>query len=94
MPLREFPKRIKCGDDWQAAMLLEKVAPAAHEGAGTVELRIVVGHDGGVMEVLPVSGPEELLEPAISAVKQWLFRPTTLNGRPIEVQSTVRLCFS
>lgn len=91
MPLREFPKHIRCGDDWQAAMLLEKVAPAAHEGAGVVELRIVVSHDGGVMQVQSVSGADELLALATSAVKEWRFRPTTLNGRPVEVESTVRV---
>ena len=91
MPLREFPKRIKCGDDWQADMLLERVAPAAHEGAGKVDLTIVVGHDGGVIEVRPMSGSEELIAPAINAVKQWRFRPTTLNGRPVEVQARVRV---
>lgn len=91
MPLHEFPKRIRCGDDWRAAMLLEKVAPATRKAAGTVELTIVVGHDGGVIEMQPVSGSEELTAAAVDAVKRWRFCPTTLNGRPVEVQSTVRV---
>jgi outer membrane biosynthesis protein TonB len=32
-----------------------------------------------------------LMAAALDAVKQWKYRPTRLNGRPVEVQSTVEL---
>ena len=43
------------------------------------------------MELRPLCGSEEFMARALDAVKQWRFRPTILNGRPVEVQTTVRL---
>jgi len=42
---------------------------------GTVVLRFVVEADGSVSDATVVSGPEELQEAAIDAVKQWRFEP-------------------
>ena len=73
-------------------MLIEKLDPAfPPQIAGTVRLSIVVGTGGDVLEVKPVAGPDSLLPAAVEAVRQWRYRPTRLNGRPVEVQSTVEL---
>jgi TonB family protein len=90
--LREFPTRIKIEPDVQATMLLEEAAPVyPSQASGTVRLTIIVGNDGNVLEVRPISGPDDLVAEATEAVKRWKYRPTTLNGRPVEVQSTVEL---
>ena len=36
----------------------------------------------------------ELVKAAVAAVKQWLYKPTLLNGEPIEVVTTIRVNFS
>lgn len=84
MTPRPFPERIKGDAEWQKAMLL-------NGGDTIVQLTIVVGHDGGVMEVLSVRGPEQLTARAVEEVRQWKFRPTLLNGRPVEVQTEIAL---
>jgi outer membrane biosynthesis protein TonB len=90
--VREFPKRIRVDALTQAAMLIEKLDPAFPPSiAGKVRLSIVVGSGGDVLEVKPVAGPDTLFPAAVEAVRQWRYRPTRLNGRPVEVQSTVEL---
>jgi protein TonB len=34
------------------------------------------------------------MAPALSAVKEWRYRPTMLNGQPVEVDTTVQVVFS
>ena len=38
--------------------------------------------------------PPLLMASAISAVKEWKYRPTMLNGQPVEVDTTVQVVFS
>jgi hypothetical protein len=35
-----------------------------------------------------------LIEAAIDAVRQWKYRPTLLNGEPVEVITTVTVTFT
>jgi len=35
-----------------------------------------------------------LMASAMSAVKEWKYKPTTLNGQPVEVDTTVQVVFS
>jgi protein TonB len=60
---------------------------------GVVKLNVVIGRDGKVLDAQPVSGQPMLIEWAIDAVKQWEYRPTLLNGQPIEVLSQVEVNF-
>jgi protein TonB len=54
---------------------------------GTVELRAIIGRDGMVREVQVLSGNAFLILAARQAVLQWRFRPTLLNGQPVEVDT-------
>jgi TonB family protein len=60
---------------------------------GTVKVHAVVGTDGTVQSVDPVSGPEPLMDAARTAVREWRFAPTKLDGRPVDVQDDVTLFF-
>jgi TonB family protein len=60
---------------------------------GTVKLHAVVGMDGTVRSVDPVSGPEPLMEAATNAIREWRFAPTKLDGRAVDVQDDVTLFF-
>jgi TonB family protein len=60
---------------------------------GTVLLDTVVGKDGRVLEVHPASGPPELANAAMDAVKNWRFSPFTLDGDAIEVETTIGVEF-
>ncbi len=88
------PQRIRVAASEQASKLQEKVLPdPPPAGAGVVNLAIVVGNDGVVIDSLPLAGPEPLIPTALDAVRRWRYRPTLLNGRPVEVQTTVEISF-
>jgi len=60
---------------------------------GTVKLHVVVGTNGEVESFRPVSGPEALARAAMIAVREWRYRPTLLNGKPIETQQDITFVF-
>lgn len=60
---------------------------------GPVKLQLLINEEGVVQQVTFMSGPTLLSEAAITAVKQWRYRPTILNGEPVPVQGTVIVSF-
>jgi protein TonB len=61
---------------------------------GSVVIAAVVGADGHIKSAKAVSGPPLLQNPAISAVKQWTYKPATLNGIPVESETRIELNFT
>jgi len=61
---------------------------------GTVLLDTVIGKDGSVETVSVTSGPEELRESALDAVRTWKYKPYLLNGDPVEVRTTIHVVYS
>jgi TonB family protein len=61
---------------------------------GTVSLQALIGKDGQVSELHVISGPAMLQQAAMDAVKQWVYRPYLLNGKPMEVLTTVNVIFT
>jgi protein TonB len=64
---------------------------------GTVILEAVITREGMIdparLRVLQSASP--LLTPAaIEAVKQWRYRPTLLNGQPVEILTTITINFT
>jgi TonB family protein len=61
---------------------------------GIVQLMVVVGSDGHVYNIrVRQSLGMGLDEKAIEAVKNWRFRPATLNGQPVSTQIAVQVDF-
>jgi TonB family protein len=60
---------------------------------GIVRLHAVIGADGKVESLEPVSGPPLLVGAAIIAVREWRYGPTLLDGRRIQIQEDIRLVF-
>ena len=81
-------------------MLISKVQPVYPTEAkeariqGVVILETLIGKDGRVMSVRVVSGHPLLQQSAVDAVSQWLYKPTLLNGQPVEVITTTTVNFS
>lgn len=94
------PVRIQVGGKVEEAKLIHMVQPVYPKDAkeagisGTVVVKGVIAKDGSMQQVEYVSGPEELKQAAIDAVKQWQYKPTTLAGKPIDVDTTISLVFS
>jgi TonB family protein len=60
---------------------------------GVVVLGAVIGRDGSVVKLRPISGPDALASAAIDAVKWWRFQPYLVNGRAVEVETTLAVEF-
>lgn len=94
------PARIRVGTVTAVSQLIRQVNPVRSEEArkkglqGTVSLHIVIDRDGSEVRVDPISGPQELTKESVEAVRRWLFKPTLLNGDPVEVDTTISMVFS
>lgn len=99
-PKPEALKRITLGGQVEAAKLINKVPPQYPEVAqsahvtGTVVLHAVISKSGDIEQLQLVSGPPLLAKAAMDAVTQWRYRPTVLNGQPVEVDTTINVVFS
>jgi periplasmic protein TonB len=60
---------------------------------GTVVLEAIISRTGSIENLRIVSGPAMLRQSALGAVAQWKYRPYTLNGQPVEVETTVNVVF-
>lgn len=61
---------------------------------GTVEVEALIGEDGKVRNARVIAGRDVLNDAALTAVRQWKFTPTRLNGEPVAVIMTVTVVFS
>ncbi len=92
-------ERIRVGGIVQAANLITKVEPHYPSGTearihGTVQFQVLIGVNGDVRYVQLVSGHPLLVPSAVEAVRQFVYRPTYLNGKAVEVVTTVDVNFS
>jgi periplasmic protein TonB len=79
----------------ERSLLLEQpplVYPANAAGKqGTVTLQVLIGRDGMVQDAKFVQGSLIFARSAIDGVKQWKFKPYTMNGRPVSVETSLTL---
>lgn len=94
-----IPKKVRIGGAVQAASLTRKVDPIYPADAraagleGDVMLSVTIGEDGHVESAIPTDGNPALATAAADAVKQWVYKPTMLNGQPVSVETTVAVPF-
>jgi TonB family protein len=95
----QLHRRISLSSEVAARMIMDNRAPiypieAKESGiSGTVTLQAVIDVDGLVVDAQAVSGPPELQQSAIDAVKAWKFKPFLLNGEPLEVMTIINVVF-
>jgi TonB family protein len=96
------PKQIRVGGNVQQMNLVKKVAPTypvpmkAQGLEAVVLLNVVISGEGvpTSISVQDTTVPREFTDAAIEAVKQWQYKPTLLNGEPVEVVTTIQINFS
>lgn len=82
------------------AMLIHRVEPEYPTLAkmarreGRVELRAVIGIDGSMASLQVLAGDPLFIAATKAAVMQWRYRPTILNGQPVEVDTFVTVVFT
>jgi len=91
--------RITMGGLVLEGKLLHKVMPVypvlarVARISGLVRLVGVVGTDGYIRKLDVVGGHPLLVDAAVNAVRQWVYRPTMLNGTPVEVIAPIDVTF-
>jgi len=61
---------------------------------GLVNLKATITETGELKGLQAVSGPDALKQVALDAVRQWRYRPATINGIPVEVQHDIIVDFT
>ena len=82
------------------ALLIHRVEPVYPPLAkqthreGRVELRAIIGTDGRIRSLQIVAGDPLFEQSAVEAVQQWRYKPTILNGQPIEIDTSIMVIYS
>jgi protein TonB len=94
------PQRVRISGGVTRGLLIHRVEPAypplarAARIQGDVILSAVIDANGQIQNLQLVSGHPMLVPAAISAVKQWRYKPYLLNGQPVEVETTITVIFT
>jgi periplasmic protein TonB len=82
------------------ALLLKRIEPVYPPLAiqmrreGRVELHAIISTDGTIESLEVVSGDLFFIQSALTAVRQWRYRPTMLNGQPVIVDTYISVIYS
>jgi TonB family protein len=93
------PKQLTVSSEEMSHNLLNKAVPVYPPAAkkariqGKVVLEAVIGTDGTVESLRVISGPQELQQSALDAVRQWTYKPYLMNGEPVEVETTINIIY-
>ena len=71
------------------------VYPASPQAglAGNVNLKVLIGTEGRVKQVVVLGGDHRLAEAAVRAVRRWRYGHHELNGQPAEAETAVSISF-
>jgi protein TonB len=92
-------KRILVGH-LEPAMLVRRVEPLYPTlprqlgRSGKVELHAIISTDGSIQSLEVVNGDPLFVQSALEAVRQWRYKPTILNGVPVEVDTHITVIYS
>lgn len=91
---------VPVGGDVQMAKVIRKVLPEyppiarSARISGVVRLIGIIAKDGTIRNLQLVSGHPLLARAAMDAVRQWVYKPTLLNGMPVEVIAPIEVNFT
>ena len=90
---------LRQGGKVQEALMIHRVIPAypplakAARIQGQVHLEGIIARDGTIQQLRVMSGHPLLVQAALDAVRQWRYKPTHLNGEPVEVIAPIDVNF-
>ncbi len=93
------PARVRVSRSVSDALLIKKVQPEVSPETrqsgvpGTVIVDVKVDENGEVEEAILISGDAALAPAALSAVKQWKYKPNLFDGKPTKMETTVSVEF-
>jgi len=90
---------VRLKPDLAESLLDERIEPEYPDAArrahiqGSVILETLIGANGKVQEVAPVGGPPQLAQAAANAVRQWKYKPFTVDGQKVPIRTQVTVTF-
>jgi protein TonB len=80
----------------RARLVYPQIARLSHGDAisGTVVVQATISKTGAVGNLRAISGPPLLRQAALDSVKNWRFKPSMLDGQPVEADTTVNVTFA
>ncbi len=84
----------------QAAKLIKQVIPSypalaiRMRASGVVHLLGIIGKDGRIQNLRVLSGHPLLTQAALDAVREWVYSPTVLSGKAVEVEAPIDVIFT
>jgi TonB family protein len=102
LPPAESAKRrtVQVSSKVQEARLVRRIEPVypylakVTHREGRVELRALIAADGRIRSLEVVSGDPLLVQSALTAVGEWRYQPTLLNGEPVEVATYITVIYT
>jgi protein TonB len=61
---------------------------------GRVEIHALISEDGTMQSLQVVGGDPMFFSSALEAVQLWIYKPTYLNGKPVQVDTTITVIYS
>ena len=61
---------------------------------GRVELHAIIAEDGSIQELEVISGDPLLIHSALAAVREWQYKPTILDGKPVQVDTHITVVYT
>jgi TonB family protein len=91
------PESVKALSGVASGLLIKKVYPIYPADAraayiqGTVLLLAEISKTGDITDLELLDGPIELAGSAVTAVRQWKYKPFLLMGQPVAVETEIRV---
>ena len=92
---------VPVGETLMAGSVISKVPPRYPDSAkaahisGEVHLRALIATDGRIRDLRVIDTPSvDLALASLRAVRFWTYKPYTLNGKPVEVDTTITIHFN
>ncbi len=93
------PVETPVGGDVKPAKMISSVPPVypslarSQHISGDVNVDALIDVNGRVTSMKVISGPALLHQAAMEALRQWKYRPATLDGKPVPMHLTITLRF-
>jgi TonB family protein len=93
------PKTLRVSSGVAVKLLLYKVEPIYPRIAeiahieGDVLIQCLISKEGMIVKARVLSGDNLLAQAALDAIKQWRYTPYLLNGKPVELETTLTIKF-
>jgi protein TonB len=98
-PAQQEKRPVKISEGVLEAQLISRIEPQypflalQTKTQGTVRLHAIINREGRITSLDVLNGHPFLVKAALEAVRQWRYRPTLLNGEPVDVETSITVIF-